>query len=500
MTRLTAAALPELSARLPVPVYPREREATGIVHIGVGAFHRSHEAMFVDRILRSSTDGSADWGICGVGILPSDAVMRDALGEQDGLYTLVTRSPDGSAEARIIGSLKDYLFAPDDVEAVVERLASPATRIVSLTVTEAGYPVDDTSGSFDATNPAVAGDLASPHSPTGVFGLLTEGLRRRRERGVPAFTLMSCDNIPGNGTVARTALTSFATLVDESLGGWISENVAFPNSMVDRITPATTDAGRAEVARRWGVEDSWPVLSESFEQWVLEDDFPLGRPAFETVGVQVVPDVEPYELMKLRLLNASHQNMSYLGLLAGFETVHEVCRDTRFAEFLRGYMDEEGIPTLRPVPGIDVADYCDELIARFSSEAIADTLARQVVDGSARIPKFLLPVLRDQLASDGTIDHICLVVAAWSVWLAKDEGVVDARHDRVVAAARLEETEPGALLDVTEVFGPLGTSTRFRDGYLAARRLILADGPFAGLASVTRSARFRADASDGSVT
>ncbi|RPE78487.1 MULTISPECIES: mannitol dehydrogenase family protein [unclassified Frondihabitans] len=489
MTRLTTAALPSLTSRLPVPEYPRDAATTGIVHFGVGAFHRSHEAMFLDRLFRSDPSAAATWGICGVGLLPGDAAMRDTLQAQDHLYTLVTRSPDGEASATVIGSIMDYLFAPDDPNRVVERLASAQTRIASLTITEAGYPVDDSSGAFDETDAAVATDLAAARveggpGPSGVFGILTEALRRRRDRGLAAFTVMSCDNIPGNGTVARVALTSYARLIDADLADWIEATVAFPNSMVDRITPATTDAGRAEVASRWGVDDAWPVLSESFEQWVLEDAFPLGRPAFEKVGVQIVPDVEPYELMKLRLLNASHQAMSYLGLLAGFTTVHDTCRDEGFRAFLLGYMHEEAIPTLDAVPGIDLDAYCRQLLERFSSEAIADTLARQVVEGSARIPKFLLPVLRDQLVSEGPIERICLVVAAWSVYLSRDEGVVDSRHDRIVAAARREESDPGALLDVAEVFGDLGSESRFRARYLSARGMLLAEGPIPAISAL----------------
>ncbi|RKR75190.1 mannitol dehydrogenase family protein [Frondihabitans australicus] len=484
MTRLTPAALPSLPETVGTPDYPRDPASCGIVHFGVGAFHRSHEAMFLDRLFRHDHAAADAWGICGVGLLPGDAAMRDALGEQGHLYTLVTRAPDGTTEARVIGSIMDYLFAPDDYDAVLERLASPATRIVSLTVTEAGYPVDDATGEFRPQDRAIAADLASPGAPTGVFGLIAEGLRRRRDRGVPAFTVMSCDNIPGNGRVARTALTSYARLVDADLADWIEAEVTFPNSMVDRITPATSDAGRAEVSSILRLDDAWPVLSESFEQWVLEDSFVLGRPALETVGVQIVPEVEPYELMKLRLLNASHQAMSYLGLLAGHTMVHEVCRDERFRAFLLGYMHAEAIPTLAPVPGIDLAAYCDQLLERFSSEAIADTLARQVVDGSARLPKFLLPVLRDQLAAGGPIERMCTVIAAWSIYLERDEGVVDARHDVVVEAARQEPTAPGSLLLVADVFGDLGSVPRFREGYLAARETLLTAGPLAAIDAV----------------
>uniref|UniRef100_UPI003749C9C4 mannitol dehydrogenase family protein n=1 Tax=uncultured Microbacterium sp. TaxID=191216 RepID=UPI003749C9C4 len=276
---------------------------------------------------------------------------------------------------------------------------------------------------------------------------------------------------------------------DPDLSAWIAENVSFPNSMVDRITPVTTDETRAAVASEFGIRDRWPVRSESFEQWVLEDAFPAGRPPFDEVGVQLVDDVEPYELMKLRLLNASHQAMSYLGILSGAHYVHEVCTDPLFIEFLRGYMHDEAIPTLRAVPGIDLDAYCDQLIARFGSEAIRDTLARQVVDGSDRLPKFLLPVVREQLASGGRIDHAALVLAGWSVFL---EGRTETGEETPAVDSRLDELraivadDPATLLDYAPVFGDLGRNPRLREAYLTAREALAehgARGAIAALAS-----------------
>uniref|UniRef100_UPI002869D42A mannitol dehydrogenase family protein n=1 Tax=Deinococcus sp. TaxID=47478 RepID=UPI002869D42A len=303
MVKLNSAALTGPLPRVEVPHYDPRTLRTGIVHFGVGGFHRSHEAMYLDRLL--NTGQGHEWGICGVGVLPHDARMRDVLREQDNLYTLLTKAPDGAEEARVIGAIHEFLFAPDDPEAVIEKLAHPNTRIVSLTVTEGGYSLNNVTGEFDPSGD-VQHDLRPSVTPKSVFGLLTEGLRRRRERGVPPFTVMSCDNIQGNGHVTHKVLTAFATVKDPELGAWIGQQVAFPNSMVDRITPATTDQIRQEVAA-YGIDDAWPVVGESFTQWVLEDHFTLGRPALEQVGVQVVSDVEPYELMKLRLLNASHQ-------------------------------------------------------------------------------------------------------------------------------------------------------------------------------------------------
>ena len=380
-TQLSTATLTGLG--IPVPGYDRATITAGIVHIGVGGFHRAHQAMYLDKLM---TDGKAmDWGICGVGVLPSDARMKQVMDAQDCLYTLVLKAPDGTWEPRVIGSIVEYLLSPDDPEAVIERMTDPAIRIVSLTVTEGGYNVDAVTGEFNAQNPAVVADLAPGATPGTTFGLVVEALARRRARGSAPFTVMSCDNIQGNGHVAQRMFTAFARLRDPELGQWISDNVSFPNSMVDRITPATTDEDRAQVADRYGVLDGWPVVCEPFTQWVLEDAFPLGRPPVEQVGVQVVADVEPYELMKLRLLNASHQGLCYFGHLAGYRLVHEVCQDPLFARFLLDYMDREATPTLCPVPGID--------LGRLQAPADRTVLQR-------RRPRHRRPAVRGEFRSD----------------------------------------------------------------------------------------------------
>ena len=480
MIRLTNTHLAEIGSRIPVPGYDREHVKVGIVHFGVGSFHRSHQAMFVDRLLNAGV--ALDWGICGVGVLPADARMRDALAGQDGLYTLVLKHPDGREEARIIGSIVEYLFAPDDPEAVLARLTDPAVRIVSLTVTEGGYAVNDATGEFDATLPEIAHDLLPSARPKTVFGLVTEALRRRRKANIPPFTIMSCDNMQGNGHVAKRAFVAFAKLKDADLGQWMAGNVAFPNSMVDRITPATTDDERAEVRERFGIEDAWPVVAESFVQWVLEDSFPQGRPPYEDAGVQIVDDVEPYELMKLRLLNASHQALAYLGSLAGYHYVHDVCQQELFADFLMDYMVREATPTLLPVPGIDLDAYRKELIERFSSAAVRDTLARLAFDASERIPKFLLPVARDRLAAGGDISRSALVIASWASYLeGKDERgkpieIVDKRRDLLVDAVQREQLDPLAFISLNEIFGDLAANSRFVDAYLNARRSLWEHG------------------------
>lgn len=459
---------------LSTPGYDRSAVTVGIVHFGVGGFHRAHQAMVVDSLMN---EGKAlDWGICGVGVLPQDAAMRDVMQRQDGLYTLMYKRANGSREARIVGSIVEYLFAPDDPEAVIEKLAAPATRIVSLTVTEGGYNFDPVTGAFNADDTAIRADLEPGAEPATVFGLVVEALARRRDRGVQPFTVMSCDNIQGNGEMARKSFVAFASLRDPELGSWIETSVSFPNSMVDRITPVTTDDDRVEVSRRFGVEDAWPVVCEPFFQWVLEDSFPEGRPPFEDAGVQMVDDVEPYELMKLRLLNASHQAMAYVGYLSGFRYAHEATGDEAISAFVRRYMDAEGTPTLRPVPGVDLDEYKETLMERFRNPEIRDTLARLCAETSDRIPKWLIPVVRENLAAGREVTLAAAIVASWARYAegVDEQGeqivVVDGLADELTAIARSQAQDPTAFIANRELFGDLIDDARFRDAYVDALR------------------------------
>lgn len=477
--KLTAETLQDLDIQ--VPAYDRARVTPGIVHFGVGGFHRAHQAVFIDRVLAEDPA----WGIVGVGLMPNDRDTSVAASHQQGLYTLTTLAPDESVDTRVIGSILDVHYAPDDPSAVLDVLAAPTTRIVTLTITEGGYGIDDSTGEFDPSDPLTLADLGNPlGSPVSVWGFLTAALRRRRDEGAEPFSVVSCDNIQGNGHVARLALTSFARRTDAELASWIDGHAAFPNSMVDRITPTRDPGLSASVQARTGVDDEWPVLSESFLQWVIEDEFSAGRPALEAVGVQVVEDVAPYERMKLRLLNASHQAMGYLGLLAGFELVDEACSNSAFRGFLLRYMHDEAVPTLGAVPGVDLDNYCDQLMDRFSSRAIRDTLARQVVDGSDRLPKFLLPVLQEQLEAGGPIESMALVVAGWSRYLERhlDGGTLpDRRSGDLLEIVAREPVEPGALLRYGPVFGTLGENERFVGAYLAARTRIAEVGALAAV-------------------
>ncbi|MFF0269213.1 mannitol dehydrogenase family protein [Kribbella sp. NPDC004536] len=468
--KLSTATLDSL--QIVAPSYDRTAVTPGIVHFGVGGFHRAHQAMYLDRLM---SEGKAlDWGIVGVGVLPNDQRMAEVMAAQDCLYTLVIKHPDGRLEPRVVGSIVDYLFAPDDPDAVLARMVDPATRIVSLTITEGGYHVNQVTGELDASDPALAADLVPGATPGSAFGFIVEALRRRREAGVPPFTVMSCDNIPGNGHVARKMISAFARLKDPELASFLETEVRFPNCMVDRITPVTTDADRDALAARFGVEDGWPVVCEPFTQWVLEDDFGGVRPPYEDVGVQIVEDVEPYELMKLRLLNASHQALAYLGFLSGYRYAHEVCQDKLFVDFLLGYMDDEGTPTLPPVPGVDLDRYKHQLIERFANPEVRDTLARLCAESSDRIPKWLLPVVREQLAAGREIGRSVLVVASWARYAeAVDEQgqpieVVDRLRDKLVERAQHNREDPLVFISDPDLFGELASDERFVTPYRAA--------------------------------
>ncbi len=456
-----------------MPAYDRRQARVGVVHIGVGGFHRAHQAMYHDRLMNAG-DG-LDWGICGVGVMGPDRLMRDALEAQDGLYTLIVKHPDGTYQPRVIGSVLEYLFAPDDPDAVLGRLAEPSVRIVSLTVTEGAYDI------------RVAGSDAVPMA----FALIIEALRLRRERGIEPFTVMSCDNLQGNGDAARTAVTTFAQLIDAELAAWIGRAVAFPNAMVDRITPQTTDADREELRRRFGVEDRWPVVCEPYAQWVLEDHFTTGRPPYEDAGVTVVGDVGPYERMKVRLLNGGHQALGYFGYLAGRRIVHEAALDPLLRRFVRDYMDHEVTPTLAPLPGVDADAYKDTLLERFSNPEVRDTVARLCAQSSDRIPEFVLPVVREQLRAGGPIERGAAIVASWARYARGiDEAgepieVVDALREELMDAARHQDEDPDAFIANRQVFGDLADDERFAEAYRTALRSLLARGARGTLEALT---------------
>lgn len=463
--KLNESALSRLANRVRVPQYDRHQITNGIVHIGVGGFHRAHQALYLDEYFHQNP--ASEWGICGVGLLEFDQRMRDALHSQDCLYTLVERSPQGD-NARVIGSITRYLFAPENRQAVMEALVNPGIKIVTLTITEGGYYYIEGSGEFDVNHPTIQHDLHHPDQPIGVYGFLTAALDQRRKQGLAPFTVLSCDNLQGNGNIVRKMLTTFAELQNPDLGRWIGEQVTFPNCMVDRITPATTPPDIDMVREQFGIEDAFPVVAEPFLQWVVEDTFCAGRPELEKVGVQFTDNVHPYEMMKIRLLNASHLLIGYLGTLMGYTYVHETMADPLIRQAVEHLMDEV-TPTLQPVPGIDLDHYKKTLIERFANPKIRDQLPRVSLNGSAKMPKWVFSSLRDKLQQEGAIDYLSLTVAAWFRYLngQDDQGnaisIDDPMADTLSQRARAGGSDPAPLLNLTELFGDLPQSSRFVD-------------------------------------
>jgi mannitol 2-dehydrogenase len=461
---LTEANLHAVRAGIVVPTYARDRLTPSWVHVGVGGFHRAHQAMYLDDL--ATRHAGTAWGVVGVGLLAEDERMARALAPQQCLYTVVERGAQVET-ARVIGVLIDYLWAPEQRERVLCRLEDANTRIVSLTITEGGYNFNQVTGEFEASNPEIQEDLRHPSSPRTAFGYICAGLDRLRKAGRAPFTVLSCDNLQGNGDLTRKMIVSFAKLHDRALAAWIEANVAFPNCMVDRITPQTTDADRDMVAEVCGIDDAWPVMTEPFKQWVIEDAFSNGRPPLEEVGVQLVTDVEPYETMKIRLLNASHQAMAYLGYLCGYRYVHEVMGDPLFRTFIERLMREEIAPLLAPVPGVDLGEYQRSLVERFANPKIQDQVLRLCFDGSARMPKFLLPSLREALALNRPYTLLTLATAGWFRYLA---GVDEQGEEIPVADQLIGELQPLAraaredsrpLLGVHKLFDDLGQDQRF---------------------------------------
>lgn len=472
MLKLESSNLGAVSAGVKIPRYDRSKLTAGIVHFGVGGFHRAHMAMTIDRLLNQGV--ATEWAICGVGLLENDRKMSDILRQQDYLYSLTLKNADGSRESSIIGSIVEYIFAPDNPQKLIDKLTSPEVRIVSLTITEGGYNLNPVSGEFDKTNPEILSEI-NPGSPfTTIFGFIVEALRIRRENGVPPFTVQSCDNIQANGDVARKMFTAYAELKDADLANWISKNVSFPNSMVDRITPVTSAEDIVEVSQAIGLEDKWPVVAEPFFQWVIDDEFTMGRPPFELASVQMVHDVMPYELMKLRLLNASHQGLTYFGYLCGYRFAHEATKDPAIAKFLLNYMKEEATPTLLPVPGVDLELYQQTLIERFRNPEVKDTLARLCADSSNRIPKWLVPVINDRFTQGGDVSLSAAIVASWAKYAegideqGKPITVVDALRDELVELAQSQRENPLAFISNRKLFGNLVDNANFTQPYLAA--------------------------------
>ncbi len=465
-----------LPPNVKIPSYNRDKVKTSIVHIGVGNFHRSHEAYYTNELMEYY--GVLDCGICGVGLLDYDRRIYNILKDQDGLYTLITKELDGSLTARVIGSIIEYIFAPENPIAVIEKMANPDIKIISLTITEGGYNLNEATGEFDFSNPVIVEDMKNPMSPRTVFGYLAQAMKLRMLRGIVGCTVQSCDNIQGNGNVAKKSLLNYVEKAEPKLLSWIEENVSFPNAMVDRITLVTVATDIDKLQEEFLIKDQWPVVCEPFIQWVVEDKFSAGRPEWEKVGVQFVENVVPFENMKLRLLNAGHSVLGMLGALHGYKTIDEAARDEDFKTFLTGFMDEEASPTLGYLGDIDLEEYKNSLIKRFQNIYIKDLIARICLESSAKFPIFLLPTIKAQLKDEGNITRAAFIVAAWCKYNnGMDENgntyvIEDAMSNELIRAAALSHQDPIRFLEIEPVFGDMVNNKAFVDIYLSSLEML----------------------------
>lgn len=457
MARLSAPTLGRVASGVARPGYRREAVGIGIVHLGIGAFHRAHQAVYTDDALALET---GHWGICGVSLRSPD--VRDRLVAQDALYTGIEKSPQG-IRRRVIGSVREVLFLGEERERVEARLRSPETEIVSLTVTEKGYCHDPASGRLNFAQPDIAHDLADPAHPVSAVGLIVAALDARRRGQAKAFTVLCCDNLPHNGALLAGLTLAFANERDPALARWIEDHATFPSTMVDRIVPATTDADIADNDRALGLHDAAPVVHEPFKQWVIEERFVAGRPGWDRVGVEFVADVAPFEAMKLRLLNASHSAFAYLGYLAGYEFISQVAAQPAFVALMRRLMREEVAPTLALPVGVDVAAYQHALVERFRNPALPHRTQQIAMDGSQKLPQRLLGTVRDNLAAGRSIELLALAVAGWMRYVGgldesgreiKVSDPLAAELARIAAAHRGDPARLAAgLLSLSAVFG-----------------------------------------------
>jgi fructuronate reductase len=473
VNRLSTLALNALPAEVKRPSFDRSKVKIGIVHLGLGGFHRAHQAVYVDDILES---GDLRWGILGASLRSPET--RDALRPQDGLYTVAARSSERTA-FRVIGSIIQHLVAPENPEALVEGMAEPDVKIVSLTVTEKGYCLDPASGLLNETHPDILHDLTQPRSPRSAPGFIVEALRLRRARELPPFTVMSCDNLPANGAKLRAIVIRLASLQDAELGHYIAQNVAFPSTMVDRIVPQTVDEDRAFVAHAIGFEDAWPIITEPFTQWVIEDHFPQGRPDWGSVGGELVKNVAPYEAMKLRLLNGAHSMLAYLGARAGLSTVADVMADPHLGPFIAAFMEEDVTPTLKVPEGADVAAYRTSLLDRFRNTALKHRLSQIASDSSQKIPQRFLGTARDRLNMGLPLGRLADGIAAFIHYaggydragmpLELKDPLGDAIKRRLESATPNPEAMVDAVLGIEKIFGTeLPKDPRFREPIIAA--------------------------------
>jgi mannitol 2-dehydrogenase len=471
--RPSLANLPSLANSASVPSYSRADLSPGIVHIGVGNFHRAHMAVYLHRLFDKGLDHN--WAIIGGGVKHYDAAMRAKLQPQDWLTTIIELDPKGRSAA-VTGAMIG--FTDTNPGALIDTLLQPEIRIVSLTITEGGYFVDALTGGFDTGHTEIIADAASPESPQTVFGVLIKALIARREKDLPPFTILSCDNLPENGHVTEASVLGLAALQDKNQGtsnaAWIKANVAFPNSMVDCITPATGPREIAFAADHFGIADAAPVTCEPFRQWVLEDKFPQGRPRFELVGAEFVKDVAPYELMKLRILNAGHAIIAYPSGILGIHYVHDAMANPPIAKFLGWLLHKELMPTVPAIPGVSFEAYYHKIVERFSNAEVGDTIPRLCLDGSNRQPKFILPAVHDRLRDGQPVDGLALEVALWCRFCAgiDEDGqpinVPDNNATQLTDHAIRARKAPNVFLQQKAIFGALSEAKPFADAFANA--------------------------------
>lgn len=488
--RLDFSTVTEVSPRVSRPRYDIAGLGVGIVHLGLGNFHRAHQAFYTDLAL---DEAGGNWGICGVSLQTPQTGA--ALGIQDGLYAVAVKEGGRDLDLRIVGAVRQTLFAPEEMPRVLGALADPRVQVVTLTITEKGYCHLPATGTLDPDHPGIRRDLLQPDQPVTALGVLAAGLRRRRRHGTP-LTVVSCDNLLANGRTLRAVLLDFAARQDESLASWIADTVAFPCSMVDRIVPAPTPADRAEINERLGCEDQASVVCEPFTQWFVEDRFAAGRPAWDRVGVGFVSDVEPYERMKLRLLNGAHSALAYLGCLAGYPTIASAASDPLFIAVASGLI-EESADTLVMPPGIAFEDYHRELLRRFRNPALPHTTRQVAMDGSQKLPPRLLAPIRDRLRRGKGLSCLALAVAAWMRFVMgrDDAGATLELSDPMAEELRRLAANGSNLANYAErifgiepIFGrELGRDQRFKEPVMAWLRRLASDGVRATLAASFRS-------------
>ena len=487
MIRLSNDTLNDLPESIARPGYDRTSLAPGIVHVGLGNFHRAHQAWYLHRLMQRGLNH--DWAIIGAGVRPYDAVQRKKLRRQDCLSTLIQLDPSG-ASAEVIGAMIDYVPVEEGNAALIRRMADPAIRIVSLTVTEGGYYIDPTAKRFDTAHPDIRHDTANPDRPRTVFGAMVAALRSRRDQGIGPFTGLSCDNLQGNGAALRQTLVSLARETDPDLAGWIDSNCTFPNSMVDCIVPAT-GPNELALARKLGIDDRVPVTHESFRQWVIEDDFCSGRPDWELVGATFSDRVHDYEAMKIRILNAGHQIIANPGEILSIETISDCMAQPLIRDLFCKVQREEILPHVKPVPNVAKEDYLDMISRRFSDTAIADTTRRVAFEGSARHTGFVLPILRDGLRTGTSVEGLALVEAFWArmCWGRREDGSViepnDPYWDILMEAAQAAREHPRAWLEQRQFYGDLVEAPRFVNAFERWLNRIWSDGCEATLQAYT---------------